>query len=420
MQRVQTIIVLWVVLLCCGGADTCGGTGESASSGSTPSNDPADYQVDTAVEYTPELSPVRWIVPADNLPEQVEIGNSNNNVDIIFFEGRLFFAWRTAPNHFASPQVRMYIMSSADDGKTWRFEHEIAIHRDVREPRFVSIGGELIFYYSQLGSTPSAFEPSGIWRIRYEGDGKWSAPERFSRDPEIIWRMKTRGDWVYMTSYRGSLYHASGDVLDLYFKRSRDGLVWEPVKPAKKGVVYTGGASETAFEFDQQGKLWAVTRNEQGDKSGFGSHFCSAPRDALGSWTCSKNSDPHRYDSPAMIRHGDDFYLIARRNLGVPYDEGDSSLSFSDQKNKYLLDYWQSPKRTALYRVDTDQRKVIHIKDLPSAGDTAFPAVRRLDAHRFLIANYTSPLENEDISWLQGQSGKTSIYFTTLTFVPKQ
>jgi hypothetical protein len=62
----------------------------------------------------------------------------------------------------------------------------------------------------------------------------------------------------------------------------------------------------------------------------------------------------------------------------------------------------------------------VHLLDLPSAGDTAFPSIRRLGAHEFLIANYTSPLDAPDASWLDGQVlGGTAIYLVTATFVPR-
>ena len=62
-----------------------------------------------------------------------------------------------------------------------------------------------------------------------------------------------------------------------------------------------------------------------------------------------------------------------------------------------------------------------HIVDLPSAGDTAFPSVRRTGPHTFLVANYSSPLDQASASWLAGQTAAqgTGIYLLTLTFVPE-
>jgi len=212
-----------------------------------------------------------------------------------------------------------------------------------------------------------------------------------------------------MTSYAGE--HYSGEEnpeLELYFERSSDGFEWSPV--GETPTVYIGGVSEAAFEFDSLGNVWAVTRNEDGDSSGFGSHVCFAKAENLGAWQCSETSDPERYDSPEMFRHGDDLYMVARRDIGGP---------FGDDGN--LFSYSSRPKTSALYRVDTETRRVQHLMDLPGAGDTAFPSVRRVDEHTFFLANYTSPLEDPNISWLEGQTSElgTQIYLTALRFTPR-
>ncbi|MCA9671715.1 MAG: hypothetical protein KC503_39220 [Myxococcales bacterium] len=403
-----------VMLLSLAGCDDDPDLGPSSS----PSDDPSHYTVPDKA-YTPVLSKPVWVVPGDNLPAGVVPAAANNNVEIIFFNGRLFMAWRTNKTHFASADVKMYVVSSDDLGKTWRFEHEIAIGTDVREPRFVGIKGRLLLYYVKLGKIPTAFTPLGVYRIEYLGPGSWSPPVQTADANEVLWRLKKRNGLVWMTSYRGLDYGPSAGELEVLFQRSSDGLTFEPL--GGDGVVYKGGVSEVAFEFDETGALWAVTRNEDGDASGFGSHLCTAKAGDLGNWDCPKKSDPYRYDSPWMIRHGRDLYLVARRDPNGPFDQGDDALPFEQRKAKYLSAYSTSTKRTALYKIDRDNKKVVHLLDLPSAGDNAFPSVRRLDAHRFLIANYTSPLEMTEASWIDGQIAQqgTQLYFIMLTFEPQ-
>ncbi|NDA56270.1 MAG: hypothetical protein EBX61_08245, partial [Betaproteobacteria bacterium] len=44
------------------------------------------------------VTPARFGAQAEfDLPEQIDVQNSNNNVGITQFDGRLFVAWRTAP-----------------------------------------------------------------------------------------------------------------------------------------------------------------------------------------------------------------------------------------------------------------------------------------------------------------------------------
>ena len=85
----------------------------------SPSDDPADWLVDTSVEYEVTVGEPQWVVPSPGLPDDVKVRASNNNVDIEFFEGRLYMGWRTGKTHFADDDVEMVVVSSGDMGKTW-------------------------------------------------------------------------------------------------------------------------------------------------------------------------------------------------------------------------------------------------------------------------------------------------------------
>ena len=60
--------------------------------------------------------------------------------------------------------------------------------------------------------------------------------------------------------------------------------------------------------------------------------------------------------------------------------------------------------------------EIEYLFDFPGSGDTAFPAIRRLDANSFLIANYTSDMNRQNRWWLLGQIKPTYIYVNKLTF----
>ena len=80
----------------------------------------------------------RQVVPSDGLPAETVPQHSNNNLDVIRHAGRVFLAWRTAPNHFANPDTILYVVSSEDE-VTWRYETEYAIGTDLRHDQ--SAGG---------------------------------------------------------------------------------------------------------------------------------------------------------------------------------------------------------------------------------------------------------------------------------------
>jgi hypothetical protein len=373
-----------------------------------PSDDPKDYVVEPKTTYDIQVTEPRFVVPSEGLPIDINPMVSNANVDIIFHGDRLFMAWRTAPYHFADESTRMLVVSSTDEGQTWDYELDLALGTDVREPRFVSFGEELQLLFFQGGTNPLTFEPQAVWQTFRQGLGDWTPETILVDGPEVPWDLKTRNGKAYLTSYEGEHYTNPTDpTIQVYFKESLDGRTWTPVDGAE--FVYEGGVSEVAFEFDAQGGLWAVTRNEDGDETGFGSHVCYAAPGALADWNCSKESDPNRYDSPEMFRHGDDIYLVARRDIGGTFGPDGSIVTYS-----------MRPKGTALYRIDQTEHRVEKLMDLPGCGDNAFPSVRRLGPHSFLMANYTSPLDEPDLSWIDGQTHPegTQIYFLKINFIP--
>merc|ERR1712126_376515 len=77
---------------------------------------------------------------------------------------------------------------------------------------------------------------------------------------------------------------------------------------------------------------------------------------------------------------------------------------------------------TGLWKLNQNEGKLDFVMELPGCGDTAFASWVRLSEHKFLVANYTSPISRcEDWSWLQGQISPlgTGIYFVVLDFTPK-
>jgi len=367
-----------------------------------------------AAEREPVLGEVRWVVPSRGLPSGLVPLDSNNNVSIALHEERLFMGWRTSETHFASEGSRIHLVSSDNLGTTWDLEATWEVGADVREPLLYSVAGQLFFQFFEAGTDPLAFEPLQIWRSEYLEAGSWSELEARGEEGEVPWEVVVHDGVAWMTSYVGEHYDltAGTEAVELRFARSEDGRSWSGE------TVYVGGASEAAFQWDDHGALWAVLRNEDGDTSGFGSLLCTAPPGESMAWDCPAQSDPERYDSPRMFTHGGEVWLLARRDIGGPYDQGREDLTFEEQRLRYLLDYSARPKRTALYRINRELVRVEHVFDLPSAGDTAFPSVVQLEPNRFLIANYSSPLEDPDRTWLQGQlsSEGTGIYLVELNF----
>lgn len=83
----------------------------------------------------------------------------------------------------------------------------------------------------------------------------------------------------------------------------------------------------------------------------------------------------------------------------------------------YQFTYYVSiPMRTTLYWWNAVEKAFEPELILPSAGDTSFPSYQWIDDDTMLLGNYSSPPEQGDLSWREGQENRTGIYFVKLTF----
>jgi hypothetical protein len=387
--------------------------GPAAATPPPPAAEPGRHMVTVA--------DTRQVIPGPGLPAEAPPGNSNNNLDVVRHDGRVYLAWRTAPDHFASALARIYVVSSADE-LTWRFESSLSLDTDLREPRFLSLHGRLFLYVARLGTNPLSFEPQGMSVTERRADGTWSALEPFYRPGFIPWRARVVRGTAYLTAYVGgeNIYRFNNLPLEVEFLTTTDGRTFAGVDPGNP-VVYRGGGSESDFALSDAGDLFAVIRNEAGDETGWGSKVCHAPAGQLGRWTCV--SDPRKYDSPAMFWHDGEAYLIGRRNVTDTgrYDLGQRMYDRTRQTVNYQVEYSRQPKRCSLWRYVQTEHRIAFVLDLPSRGDTCFPAVMEgAAANERVVYNYSSPVDGPDQPWFLGQRGPTLIYRHVLRFEPRR
>ena len=365
----------------------------------------------------PSMSDAVTIVPSDAMPDGVVSQTSHNNLDVVWHGGRLFFAFRTAPSHFASSEVVLYVVSTTDL-QSWTLEARFALQKDLREPRFLTLGDRLLLYFARLGEVTFTFDPEAMMLSEQQDGCVWSAPEEIAPTGEpgfIPWRAREIDGRGYLMGYVGgeNIYEIGGEGTAVHWLQTSDGRSFEPVI-ANQSAVLTGGTSETDWAFLDDGGLVAVSRNEAGDAEGWGSKICRAAPASLGNWECV--ADPKKYDSPLVFRDGADVYLIGRRQLANDgnYDLGMRELSPEDQALTYQAEYWGTSKRCALWKIDPTALRVDWVLDLPSNGDTCFASNVPLSPKRQLVFNYTSPLADPDLAWNEGQFGPTYIYRLTL------
>ncbi len=413
----RTVISIWLSLSLLSATNNLEYVFEYFNNG-VPSDDPIEYKIDSTINYAPHIdTSLYWIIPYGELPPDINVLKSNNNVAIEFFDNRIFFAFRSSASHFAGSSTKMIVLSSKD-GRIWDKEDIIEINQDIREPLFAKIGNRLKFYYFKAGNSSMKFEPTFVYMKERVELGKWSKPQQIlDVESRVFWSMKNRKNKIYVTSYEGEHYKIFGESdISVRLLESTDGVNFNEVSTFSQ---YNGGVSEVAFEFDENGDFWAVSRNEDGDKSGFGSHLIFADKNEIDKWTVPESAMKTIFMSPRMFRHGDDIYFISRRNKGLlPFGFMPTIFPMSMQRIANWLKFTTSAKTTSLYKINKDKMDIEYLLDLPGTGDTAFPAIRRLDAHSFLIANYTSDISKKNRWWFWGQIKPTYIYLTKLTFEP--
>ncbi len=360
-------------------------------------------------------SPLVQVAPGPALPPEVQCMDSNNNLDIVRFDGRLFFGFRTAPNHFAGTKTRLYVVSSADEGESWDYEAEVYLGSDMREPRFLVLKGEkLMFYFFQAGKNALAFSPKRVFAMERKGPGDWTEPVEVFKPGCVLWRAKELGGEVFASAYCGGdeMYTGGGAGIGIYFLTTEDGYEFTPVNPDRP-VSMTGG-SETAFAMDSAKTIYLAIRNEGGDGKTWGGKVCKAEPSDYSDWEC--NITPYKYDSPIMFTHDDEVYLIARRNIDGTYDKEQRWMWNPVENLYYMARYWWTKKRTALYKLDKEKLEMEPVLDFPSRGDTAFPGLVEMGEGKYLMYNYSSPIGGKDRVWMSGQLTGTVIYSTVIEF----
>ncbi len=340
---------------------------------------------------------------------------------------------------------------------------------DLREPFFFEFRGQLHFYFQQIEGKAMTFNSLRTWHQRLDGD-QWTEPEPILSAGEHFWDIVEHGGLAYLSSYSGDHYRINRENLKnlVHLRQSKNAVDWSFVDD--KSFVYQGGASEAALLFRKQ-DLFVAMRLDDGDERGWGALFGGALAPKLSMWKLPARANPGRYDSPRLFEQDGQVYLVARQNL-CPKPDGQFDLTkncpfdraFLDENTKKAIAaregilgkiqrkilslkntgngtgvtadqngvkldanagvslqyeytyYFDTAKRTALYKWNDQTQTFDWVLALPSSGDTAFPSLQRISPKELIVANYTSPIENGDWSWKQGQQNRTGIYLIKLTF----
>jgi hypothetical protein len=389
-------------------------------------------------KHVVEVIDTRRIVPGPGLPESIEPMLSNNNLDVVRYDGRTYLAFRTAPSHFASAETRIEVVSSADE-TTWKAEASYHVGKDLREPRFLPIGGKLFLYVTELGVDDTAFQPGAVKYATLD-HGAWSAAlTPLFTDQRLLWRTTLHDGVGYVTSYTGGeeiykpieIFGANkvqalfdtllptplfAGTVTVTLATTTDGVTFTPVA----SPMHQGGASETAVAFDAAGNGYAVMRTElpEPPDGNAGSNVCRAAAGDLSHWTC--RPDKRKFDSPFMFEHDGEIYLLARRNLGQRGLYAPERVTTVEDYVFLQEKYACARKRCALWRYVQGEDRIAYVTDLPSRGDTCFPSVLPgANPDEVVVYDYSAPLNDpKEQRWCEAQYDVTHIYRHALRFSP--
>ncbi len=315
--------------------------------------------------------------------DAVADGSHNSNTDLLFWQDHFYLIHASSPFHFASQRSRLVLLRSADAHSWIPIAQFDAAGEDIRDPKLAVIGGRLFLY--ALKNTEFTAEPYQTVFAHSDDGLTWTPFEDIEPAGWLFWRPKSLdGEMWYTPAY----WHEHGRAALL---TSTDGSHWQIVSE-----IYAGPRSdEPDIEFLPDGRLIATIRLEVSD-SYFGhpegGTVITTAAPPYQNWSPGVVSPVTRLDGPSLFRYRDAIYAVGRYQPTVagPFD-------------------WQGSifarKRTALFLVREDG--LVHLTDLPSAGDTSYSGIV-IRGDDLFISYYTSNIER-DYPWILGMVAPSSI-----------
>lgn len=313
----------------------------------------------------------------------VRDGLHNSNTDLLFWRGQFWLVHASSPFHMGSRRCRLRLWRSLD-ARAWERVAEFAVpDEDIRDPKLAAIGGRLLLY---------AFPNAGLRALPYgtivasSSDGtRWSGFEPITQPGWLLWRPKSLDG---VTWYVPGYWHEHGRSA---LFSSKDGVEWTWVSEIHAGE----GNDETDCEFLPDGRLLCTARLEVTPDNPWGhrdaSTLLAVAEPPYLEWSKAR-STLTRLDGPALFRDRGRVFAVARHQPGrrLPLRRLGGVLS---------------RKRTALYLVEPE--RLVHLSDLPSAGDTSYAGVVLREGE--LTASYYTSDIRRDYPWALGMLAASEI-----------
>ncbi len=351
------------------------------------------------VPVPPWLSRANILVPGEgvaNLSCRGAICPHNENTDLIRWKETIYLVHRTAQSQILGPNSSLWVYRSIDEGRTFVPVSIIQApsDRDLRDPHFYVVGNDL--YMKALTRLPvtsarDSFVDTISVAFKTTDGQQWTSMGSIGPRGWSYWRIVDKGGLFYSAAYE------DGDKsVVLYY--SQNGLTWTS-GPQIYGVSEdTPLETELVFVGDRMLALVRMDGKDNellGDEGRLRTKVCWSDAPYV-TFTCPSELTGQRLDGPLAFYIDTRLFMVARKHL-----QGSGR------------------KRTALFELGgLDSTVTIkELGELPSAGDTAYAGVARLEDGRRILSWYSSDLVRDE-AWGSAILGACDIW--TAVFDPKQ
>ena len=168
---------------------------------------------------------------------------------------QFFVTFRSAVDHL-SPDGKIRVIAS-EDRDDWQSVHLVGRpNTDLRDPKLATFRGNLLCYFAAVPVVDGKRQGDGrISMVVRSSDGRtFEEPQALQGISQgaWLWHAAPQGDMLYGTAY----WHSEGRRYDAALYQSSDGIRWEKI------ADFPTPSSEVYLDFDADGTLWALVRNQ--------------------------------------------------------------------------------------------------------------------------------------------------------------
>lgn len=303
-------------------------------------------------------------VKVTNVRRAFHNGEHNAFTDLVRFKDQYYLTFRSCPDgHMVHPTASIIVLASSDLND-WKQVHRFSVRqRDTRDPHFLVFKDKLFVYTGTWHCGDTSPEYSQYTLNKHLGYAVWSDDGTEWSDPTMlegtfghyIWRASSFDGRAYLCGRRNREFdmkaRGEGAIVESLMLESDDGLIWR-----RRAMFQETNGDETAFQFEPDGRILAVSRRGRGI-----AQLCQS-KPPYTEW---QRADLDRYiGGPLLARWGKRHLVGGRKQL----ENGDY--------------------KTALHWLSNGE--LHEFATLPSGGDNSYPGFVELGPTRAVGSWYSS------------------------------